>query len=126
MTEHRSVKFDGGVVDVDNATFYGCTFSGTLLVFQATGPVEFENCAFEDVTLRFEGSAALTLSFLANVAGSGALRDMISRILADVLANKLQRSPRPGEEPHVGKPRRRRAVAEKKNPSLPLSSKRKR
>jgi hypothetical protein len=91
MTEHRGVKFEGGTVDMDNSTFVDCTFSGTRLVFQAAGPVAFDRCEFDNVTVRFEGSAALTLSFLANLAaGSPGLHQTVERIVTDVLDNALR------------------------------------
>lgn len=62
--EYRDVTFDGGRVVIDDATFTGCTFNGTTVVYRGTGDTSIRVCHFNEITLELEGGAAATVKLL--------------------------------------------------------------
>ena len=68
--------FTGRVV-LDDASFCGCTFQRTVLVYSGGAPPRLQDCTFKGVTFEFAGAAARTLAFLkAMSAPSSGFREL--------------------------------------------------
>jgi uncharacterized protein YjbI with pentapeptide repeats len=70
--EFVDVTFDKTTVQLDGNNFTRCTFNQCDLVYSGLAPVNMSNVSFNDCTWRFDGPAAMTLSFmLALYHGAG-------------------------------------------------------
>lgn len=64
MIKNISNTYRGGKVQLDNNSFTACTFDSCVLEFGGTGPVELNDCSFNNVQWVFTGAAQNTLNFL--------------------------------------------------------------
>lgn len=72
MAEYRDQTFEFDEVTLDGNTFTGCTFKNSVLVYGASGPLNFAaNTVDVDVGFHFEKHAQWTLEFLQGIYRSG-------------------------------------------------------
>ena len=71
MGEFREQIFEGQSIILDGNRFTGCTFRNCVLRFSAASAADLRANHFEDVRFEFEGSAAMTLGFLAALYRDG-------------------------------------------------------
>ncbi|WP_083870923.1 hypothetical protein [Marinobacter santoriniensis] len=64
MIKNIANSYRGGTVQLDNNSFTACTFDNCALEFGGTGPVELNECSFNNVQWIFTGAAKNTLNFL--------------------------------------------------------------
>lgn len=64
MIKNISNIYRCGKVQLDNNSFTKCTFDSCVLEFSGTGPVELNECKFNNVQWVFTGAAQNTLNFL--------------------------------------------------------------
>jgi hypothetical protein len=67
MIKNISNTYDGGKVQLDNNSFTKCSFNNCIMEFGGTGPVELNECGFNNVQWVFTGAAQNTLNFLHGI-----------------------------------------------------------
>jgi hypothetical protein len=84
MSIYRSQTFKGERVEICGNEYHSCKFIDCEIVFDASEALTMIDCFMDNPKMRFEGAAALTLSFLrASIAmrGDGSMRERMLEMI---------------------------------------------
>lgn len=88
----KNKTYHGMTIQLDGATFIGCTFDHCVLVFSGVLGAQLHQNAFLECKFEFSGPAATTLGFMAALYKDG-VQDVIEKTFDNIRNTSVHQPP---------------------------------